>query len=451
MIPNRPRAVAAGGPSGRGLRRLLLRTLLGAGLLLFLSGCVTRERSNPLDPYNSHTGGAIPGFNAIAGDSVVELRWVPLTQTGVRGYRIQRWTPGGPSRLLGAADYGPSAVAAEDHDVSNESTYVYRLIAHLADGDSAVSPPDSATPGPRRILALAADQISLAGLTPDLRDFLFTVDTGGDYQDMELDRRSASLWVLSDDVTGAVLSRFSLNGTALDQGVVLQSATDLSVGGTRSVAWVALPDDRAVAGYLASSPSPAEIHRIFLSGSPRVVAAGTLDPAVWVGTQEGEVFRADPTATAGREILGEWTMGAPIGPIALDEPDRAAWVVVKRDVEFHDLYKISGADSSVVLVASNLDNVVDLATDPSDGDLWVSERGVPRAGAGAVRLLTRTGTQVMRVGSLEPYGLDVDPEDGSCWVADLKSNRILRLSGSGMLLQASRTISIPFEVRVALP
>ena len=120
-------------------------------LLLLQGGCTTRDRLNPLDPHNSRTSGRIPGFNAVAADDVVELSWTALTQEGVVGYRVLRWKPGSAPVPLGSSDYGPGAVAAEDRGVVNDSTYVYRLVAHLASGDSAVSEPDSATPGTRRI------------------------------------------------------------------------------------------------------------------------------------------------------------------------------------------------------------------------------------------------------------------------------------------------------------
>lgn len=447
MTP-RAREGTAAGRAARGARGAARPVALAAAVILLLAGCTTRDRSNPLDPRNSHTGGSIPGFNALAGDSVVELRWVPLLQSGVQGYRIQRWRPGEPPRLLGSADYAPYVVVTEDRTVANDSTYVYRLIAHFTSGDSAVSPPDSATPGARRVVALAADVVSLAGFTPDLRDFLYTREGGISFEDMELDRRSATLWVLADAVTGGVLRRFALNGVPLDEGALIPRATDVSVAGNRGIAWVALPDDGVVAGFAGSASGPIEVNRIQVPGHPGVVEAGTVDPSVWVGTQEGNVYRADPNAPSDRMIVGAWSFGAPIGPIAMDEAVGAAWVIVKGDQEFHDLYRITEADSTAVLVRSGLDNVVDLATDPATGDLWVSERGVPREGTGALLRLTREGAEQSRLGSLEPYGLEVDLKDGSCWMAELRSNRILRVARNGVLLQVSRTLPIPFEVRV---
>ena len=295
--------------------------------------------------------------------------------------------------------------------------------------------------------------ITLAGFTPDLRDFLYTRAGGISFDDMDLDRRSGTLWVLADAVTGGLLRRFALNGVPLDEGAVLSRATDVSVSGNRGIAWVALPDERAVAGFMAGGVEPVEVNRVSVPGSesPRVVEAGTVDPSVWVGTQEGSVFRVDPNAPSDLAIAGAWSLGAPIGPIALDETERAAWVIVKGDQEFHDLYRITEADSTARLVRSGLDNVVDLATDPATGDLWVSERSVPREGTGALLRLTREGAERVRLGTLEPYGLEVDLKDGSCWMTELRSDRILRIARNGALLQVSRTLPIPFVIRVQVP
>ncbi len=420
----------------------------GALLLLVLEGCTTRERLNPLDPHNLKTSGSIPGFNAVAADGVVELSWTPLVQQGVQGYRLQRWTPGSAPALLGEGDYGSATVVVEDRAVVNDSTYVYRLIAHLASGDSAVSAPDSATPGTRRIVALGGERIALAGYSPDLRDGLFGVEANASYLDMELDRKAGTLWLAADFITGGEIVRYLLNGTALEGSAPIARPADISIGGSRGVVWAASPDEGAVVAYAPSLPKPSEIDRITAVGHPRVVEAGTLDPSVWIGSEEGVVYRVRPTDFA---IVGSWSLGAPIGAIALDEAAGAAWVAVRTDPRFHDLYRITELDSSAMRVRSGLDNVADLAVDPSTAALWVSERGVPGAGAGALSRLSREGVVEMSVSGVEPYGIDVDPKDGTCWISDLRSGRILHMAKDGGVLRASQVLPVPYAVRVHAP
>lgn len=424
-----------------------MKRLLVAGALLFvaLAGCTTRERLNPLDPHNRKTGGTIPGFNAVAANGVVELRWTPLLQVGVTGYRLQRWTPGAAPALLGAFDYGPETVVAEDRAVLNDSTYVYRLIAHFQGGDSAVSAPDSATPGTRRIVALGGEDTAFAGFSPDLRDEIFGVGANSSYLDMELDRKSGTIWLAADFITGGEIVRYLLNGTALEGSASIARPTDISIGGTRGVAWVASPDEGAVVSYAPTLPTPSELGRVTGLGHPLVVEAGSLDPSVWVGTQEGVVYRVRPTDFA---VLGAWSFGAPIRAIAVDEAARAAWIAVRTDPRFHDLYRITEADSSSALVRTGLDNVADLAVDPRTEALWVSERGVPNAGAGRLSRLSRDGSVEMSIGGLEPYGIDVDLKDGTCWVSDLSSSRILHVARDGGVLRASQVLPVPYAVRV---
>jgi DNA-binding beta-propeller fold protein YncE len=96
-------------------------------------------------------------------------------------------------------------------------------------------------------------------------------------------------------------------------------------------------------------------------------------------------------------------------------------------------------------------NAADLAVDPTTGDLWIAERGPANLGGGRLSLITRAGVALATVGSIEPYGIDVDPLDGSCWVSDLHSNRILHISRSGATLRASPPLATPYAVRVAIP
>jgi hypothetical protein len=423
----------------------LIRARFLIAALLLLAGCATRERSNPLDPRNRQTQGGLTGFNALAADGVVELRWPPLLVEGVLGYRLQRWTPGGVPRNLGTSDYNPDAVAAEDPDVRNDSTYVYRLIAHLASGDSVLSAADTATPGTRRIFGLAAGVPSFVRLTPDGRDVLYELALKDSYVDMDVDRGSGVLW-LADEIAGEVDRRAPEGGVV---GAVLSvpGAGDVSVSSNRGVGWVVSIADETVAAYGPDVNDPTPLHSIVDVPAPRIVEAGTLDPTVWIGNEGGEVFRYRAQDLVRTHA---WSLGqGPVRAIALDEANGGAWVAPRA--LSGSLTYLDPADSSATPVGSALVNVADLAVDPSSGDLWISERGASGQGAGRVSLITRAGTTLCSVTGLEPYGLDVDPGDGSCWVSDLRSGRILHIDRSGSILRASPPLQTPYAVRVTLP
>ena len=413
---------------------------------LVLGGCTTRERSNPLDPRNSRTHGGIVGFNAIGADDIVELRWPPLLVDGVLGYRVQRWIPGGIPQELGSADYHPDAGAAEDTSVTNDSTYVYRLVAHLENGDSAVSVPDTVTPGVRRIFVLMAGVPSFLRLSPDARDVLFERAANESYIDMELDRKSGLLW-LSAEGSGSVIRKTPEGGTV---GAVIQTASpgDLSVSSNRGIGWVVSLTDANVLSYGPNIDDPSPQRAINSVAHPRVVEAGSADLTVWIGNEEGFVYRFRAQDLVQTH---EWNLGAGlIRAIALDEAVGGAWAAT-RSGNVGNLYYLNPADSSSTLVRTNLLNAADLAVDPMTGDLWISERGLPNQGIGRLSVITRSGTLLATVSGIEPYGIDVDPSNGSCWVTDLHSNRVLEIDRSGRTLRASPVLETPYAVRISHP
>jgi len=423
-----------------------VRAALLLATLLLLAGCTTRERVNPLDPKNEQTGGALVGFNAIAANGVVELRWPELPLNGLVGYRIQRWKPGEPPEYLRSSDYAPTTIAAEDSGVANDSTYVYRLIAHLAGGDSALSAPDTATPGTRQIFLLEADIPALTRLTPDARDFLYQLASDKSYADLELDKKHGVLWVSADDA-GLVLKK-SFEGATVGEPNPIGTPGDLTVSNNRGVAWVVSITGQRVVQFGPDLNDPAIQRSISGVGHPRVVEAGTLDPSVWIGNDEGEVYRyraADGT------LETFWSLHAGlIRAIALDETQGCAWVVT-RETTTGNLYYLNPADTSATLVLPDLINVVDLAVDHGTGDLWISERAAPQLGAGRLSHITRAGTMIGALTGVEPYGIDVDSLDGTCWATDLHSNRLLHVGPNGNVLRYSPPLQTPYAVRVYIP
>ena len=419
--------------------------LVALAALILAGGCAERDRSNPLDPLNQKTGGQLSA-NALAGDRQVEIRWTRLTQTGVLGYQLMRWLPGGTPAYFG--DFLGSNLAGEvDSTVTNGSTYIYKLVAQLASGDSVVSPPDTATPGTRKIAVLAAGIPGLVGLTPDGRDVLFSLEAVDAIEDMELDVIHDALW-LTLPAEGAVL-RDHFDGTAAGPPIAVTAPSDVSVSNLRGVGWVAVPALGEVQGYGPdlNNLSPRIIPYL---GEPHVVEAGTVNPGVWIGNEGGTVYRYSVDGTA---RIGEWNLGSRVVAIALEDAG-PAWVATRASVSdaFHDkLYRIDPADSSVTLVRSGLLNTADLAFDNLTQTLWVSERGAPDHGAGRLTRITRTGDTLVQVLSIEPFGISIESTTGDCWVSDLRSNRVFEISGTGAFLRWSPPINIPYGIRAWNP
>ena len=410
-------------------------------LAALLGGCATRERSNPLDPYNNTTGGLITGFNALAGNHQVEIRWSRVTQSGLAGYRLLRWRPGELPAVhedLIAANL----TGTVDTAVVNDESYVYQVVARFDSGDTLASPPDTASPGTRQIIVLGAELPGMYRLTPDGRDILFAQPARDAYEDMELDDRRGVLW-LTIPLDGSVLRLFPSGAIAAPE-VRVTYASDVSISEARGTGWIA---DPVAHGVWEVDPGNDTPHLQPGLGSARVVEAGTRTPYVWVGNEEGQVQRF---ASEGFIQLGEWNVGGVIRAIALDQEKNQAWVVARPAGEHgtDDLYRVDVADSTVTGMPYRLANVADVEFDEAHRSLWVAEEGPPTFGAGRLSRLNDQGEIVASVSGIEPFGIHVDAATGHCWVADLRSKRVLEVDASGVVVRRTTTIATPYLVRV---
>jgi DNA-binding beta-propeller fold protein YncE len=425
------------------LASALLATLL-ALLATGLSGCAMRERSNPLDPKNRVTRGMLTGFNAIAGDGVVGLRWPLLTQEGVTGYRIDRWLPGEDPRPLPGASYSSHVAAAEDLTARNDSTYLYRLVASFQTGDSAVSPPDTATPGTRRTLVLVANLPGVVGLAPDGRDVLFANGVEEPYDDLELDSTRGLFWLRQYELGRIVSRRFE--GSATGSGLTLTHPTDLAVATTqRGTVWVALPDEQRVARFeplLDSLRTP-----ITGVGPARIVESNSAHGTLWIGADDGGLYQASVATT---DTLQSWRLEARVTSIAVDHAIDVAWVAT-RSGDLCDLYRVVPGQPTPEHVRTGLLNVTDLEVEPIDRTLWVCERGAPLRGNGRLSRLGRDGQPLATLTGMEPYALAIEPGTRACWVTDVKSDRLLEISADGAVLRRSPPLGVPYGVRVYRP
>ncbi|HEX7078670.1 MAG TPA: hypothetical protein VF363_09620 [Candidatus Eisenbacteria bacterium] len=415
-------------------------------LAALAGGCATRARDNPLDPRNRVTHGMLVGFQALAGDGVVQLRWPLLTQQGVEGYHVERWRPGGTPLLLPGAVFPSYVGSAEDSDVLNDSVYVYRLVATFTTGDSAVSPADTAAPGPLRIVALTAEPAGFSALTADARELLYSIASKVAYTDMVLDPERGWFWLSQYDL--GTIERRRFNGTTVGQEIDVTGPADLSVGAQKGIVWATRPYAAAVVSYLADTTAVIPGNTIFLTGlRPTAVEADALSGTVWVGTAEGWVDHAAATGS----VVDSWRLPGGVGAIAVDAAVGGAWVAV-HDADLFDLYYLVAGDPDPgAPLRTGLLNVVDLEVDPLTRSLWISEQGVVNAGQGRLTRVNLQGQTQSTLTGIEPYGITVEPRSGDCWVADLASNALLEVSPAGVIVRRSHVLGVPYRVAVYRP
>lgn len=405
-----------------------------------LLGCAERERRNPLDPLNENTGGMIAGFGALAGNAQVEVRWQRLPQPDVANYRLLRWRPGETPAYL-SDTYGSGIAGAVDSLIPNDVTFIYRLVARFTSGDSAVSPPDTATPGTRRLVALSAGVPALVGLTPDARDVLYTLATSEAYEDMEVDRTRNVLW-LTVPGEGRVFRTY-FDGQLAGATLELDGPADVSVSNQRGIGWLALPNDLVVRAYGPDLNSTTPFDAVPGVGEAHVVEAGTADLTVWIGNESGVVYRITPE---GGPVLGSWNLGARVIAIALDEAIERAWVAT-RSASGDVIYRIDGADSSVTALPGVWSNVADLEFEAGSRSLWISERGPPGAGLGRLSRASDVGAIQATLSGIEPFGITTEASTGHCWASELKSNRVIDVAPDGSIARWSAPVDVPYAVR----
>ncbi|HET9253070.1 MAG TPA: hypothetical protein VFP58_13235, partial [Candidatus Eisenbacteria bacterium] len=268
------------------------------------------------------------------------------------------------------------------------------------------------------------------------------------YEDIESDDARDVLW-LSHSLLDRV-ERQTWTGAFAGPTIHLPGPSDMSIFGRDGTGWIAVPSQGRVRVYERNST----LEKTFIQvpGDPRVVEINSVDGTAWIGTGEGRVFRYDTAFDPilnGHPLLGEWPVGGQVLAMALDVPENRVFVATRSrtDGTADSLRIVDVTDSTVTTAAYALRNVADLAFDPVARQLWISERGVPRAGQGRLSRATDIGMILQSYAPLEPFGIDLDA-GGTCWVADLRSERVLAITVGGVIDLWSTPIEGPYQVRV---
>jgi hypothetical protein len=78
----------------------------------------------------------------------------------------------------------------------------------------------------------------------------------------------------------------------------------------------------------------------------------------------------------------------------------------------------------------------------------VSEEGPPDLGSGRLDRLDDQGEIQATRSGIEPFGIHVDKQTGNCWVADLRSKRVLEVAPDGFVVRRTTVMETPYMVRV---
>jgi hypothetical protein len=397
---------------------------------VFLTSCGERERANPLDPLNESTNGSPPGFEVVALDGRVELRWSPLRLEGLTGYNIyRRQGTNGMLQLLGTSPYPSGLGSAIDSLLLNGTTYYYKLVPLIETcGEGIPSPLLPATPGAHFAVAVDAMAGTVTKFSADLRASIWTA--GGFYYPLAAGGDGHKVWVT--DLYGGVIclaadSKVLWSNTQF----ILPLAVSVRSDGTSAVA-----DSRKGTVTVLSPQGEVETTISEALSAPTSVSFGR-DDEIWVADPgsgrvnkysiDGNLLRSFTDCTEPRFLDAETT-------------DGACWVV---DVARNEVIKLSSDAQELLRVDSFLGPGA-LGADRRNGGCLVSDSATEE-----IVRISDGGQVVFRVGRVGRIAsLYVSPDDGSVWLADEKGARILVMSAGGRIVSFAALPSSPTSITV---
>ncbi len=275
-----------------------LRSLARGLALLVLAlamACSDPERSNPFDPGNPHAGPQDIGFNAIAGNQFVALRWDELDYRDLKGVRVLRSVAGGADTTVVTDSLLPRhQLSFVDNQVENDVSYHYNLQFVLEGSpELPVAPGDLATPGQLVPWLDFGEGTIISRMSPDFRDRLFELDL--DFfliRDMQVNPQGTELWVL-DGVVNQV-ARFDMQGNLVADPSELQRVTAFRFNRLDRSVWIATTDVGGTLHHFRPGGSPDESYHLGSEVTSLAVEyrGGSFDN-LWIGTRAGKVLRIE--------------------------------------------------------------------------------------------------------------------------------------------------------------
>jgi sugar lactone lactonase YvrE len=400
------------------------------GTSMLLTSCGHRGRANPLDPLNESTRGSPPGFEVVALDGRVELRWSPLQLGGLTGYNIYRSQgANGLFELLGTSPYPSRLGSAIDSLLLNGTTYYYKLVPLIEGyGEGTPSPSLPATPGPHFAVAVDAFSGTVTKFSADLRAPVWTA--GGFYYPFAVASDGQNVWVT--DLYGGTIC---LAG----DGKMLWSNTNFILPLAVSVR----PDGMSA----VADPNKGTVTILSPQGQVRAAISESLSaPASVSFGGSDEIWVADPRAgrvnkySVDGDLLRSFAGCAEPRFLDAETADGSCWVI---DVASNQVLKLS-SDGQELLRVGPFSRSVTLAADESGGGCWVSDSATEEV----VRISDR-GEIVFRTGRVgRVASIKVLSDDGSAWLADEKDARVLVLSHSGKIISFATLPFAPTSVTV---
>ena len=310
--------------------------------LVLIGGCSKRERLNPFDPGNPSTRGRPLGFEAVAGDGIVTLRWTPVSANGLVGFRAYR-------RVATETTYQPissllptGADRFQDVGLANGVEHLYRLYYAFTDGLGGEPAEDAAIPGSLRPWFTDFSLARLIRISPDGRHV--ATQRRRSAAPTRSRSTSATAWSGSATTSPRWVVIFNPSNGLRFEIRAFSSPDAVAIDPRDGTAWIADSDQNTVRHFTENNTtaSPADLGPVI---DPIAVAVDPRDGAVWACEYSGDHVRrftadgapdwAQPMTRPSRvdvdSVTGNgWVTSVPAGHRAALQPHRRAGSAARR-------------------------------------------------------------------------------------------------------------------------
>jgi len=416
--------------SRRALRLLLPALLLAA----CLTGCASRDHTNPFDPENDETDGHPDLVVAAAGDGMVEVRWTLPDFHDIDVVSLVRIDDVNQEAVLDVDVLGDTL--AVDDQVMNDHTYRY-LLEFRFDGDPTRQRSAEAPATPGRTVIWVLDQTRGGPLRISSDGRVIAARPGrGRPTDMAIE--SSTGRIASVDFINQRIETFDRTGQPL--------ADVLTVTNPQSVA-IDEPNDGIWIG--AANPSTIQLRSADLStiaaadtgfGDPEDIAVDPLTGSLWIADSgSGRLFHRRRDGTVA--VLGG--LSAPFS-LSIDAATGDAFLA---DRARRTLFRVSALADTVLWARTGFAGLYQALANPATGGVWVSDNL-----AGSVTHVSGEGVVTFaRTSFIAPTGLALDPVSTDIWITDAAADVLWKMSATGELRQGLTGFDGPFAVAVTLP
>jgi len=407
------------------------RLALLVSLALLAAGCSERERSNPFDPLNPSTSGRPPGFQALAGDRQVSLRWDLVTGGTFTGFQIYRRAPG-------ETDFQPLTdvlstfnTTFRDVPLVNGAEYDYRLYFVFPFGRGSTPSEQQAAPGAAMPWLIEANGSDIIRVTPDNRHVASRRTGFGETVDLGVNPVNGDVWV-ADAAGGRVVIVEGTGGVTVSvPGFNTPNA--IGVDPADGTAWVC-------------DAGRGRVYHLNRDGQFLPFSIGVLDQPVdaAVDVDPGFVWVCERGANqVSRYDFDSLQFSVPVAApsrVAVDSVTHEGWVTSFANGV---VTRISPS-GQIVDTFNGFTAPLGVAVDSRRGRVWIAD---PHAGR--ITALRRDGQQEFQVQGLPDAGeLAVDLATGEAWAVLGSTGSVARLSPAGLILRVQGGFQFPYAIGV---